>query len=260
MTKRDYLIIFCLLLPFFITLPWAIVTHGKLQEQRELTELVRDTLHIVRLRHNRLLEATDASTSPKGSPQETEATSSELPLQEDPDLPALTIEEEVEIPALTDESGLVEKRLADISSLTARQKDVAENSSSSSSQSLPVKDEPALASLPEQKTLQATANPAKQRASAPAPEKPAPKVPKPLRLVPDDVRTAPVNARLQQQLGLSSEAELRTSDLKVQLLQEVRGDAPSSPTNDRRLLVDFALSKVPEAYQGQKSSLYLVVT
>ena len=46
MTRRDYFIIFCLLLPFFITLPWALSTNSKLGDQRELTELVRDTLHL----------------------------------------------------------------------------------------------------------------------------------------------------------------------------------------------------------------------
>lgn len=257
MTKRDYLIIFCLLLPFFITLPWAITTHSKLQEQRELTELVRDTLHIVRLRHNRLLEATEAG--PKPQPQQEDNTAAPLPAAPEEEVESLT----TSVPAVETvrETAALANTTEALALKNAPPPVVTETTPKEVESTVPA---PAVSPPVESKkeTLQATASPVKQRASdpPPAPNPPTPAKSAPLRLVPDAVSTAPVNARLQQQLGLSSEAALRTGELNVRVLQEVRGDAPSSPDNDRRLRVDFALSKVPEAYQGQKSSLYLVVT
>ncbi|MFK8164298.1 MAG: hypothetical protein AB8H12_17770 [Lewinella sp.] len=59
MTRRDYFIIFCLLLPFFITLPWLIVSRQALGQQKELVELTRDTLHINNLRCARLKLSTE---------------------------------------------------------------------------------------------------------------------------------------------------------------------------------------------------------
>lgn len=266
MTKRDYLIIFCLLLPFFITLPWAITTHGKLQEQRELTELVRDTLHIVRLRHSRLLEATEGGSSPNLHLEDNTVSSSAIAPEETPEAPissAAAIEaEDIEPkePMSLVETPTIENAAAPTTTSPPAEKPQLVSLAPALQQA---QKGPATPSLkPESNTLEANATPARQRASDPPAEPKPTKVTAPLtlRLVPDAVRTAPVNTRLQEQLGLKSEAEIRTSNLKVQVLQEVRGDASSSPNNQRRLQVDFALSEVPEAYLGQKSSLYLVVT
>lgn len=73
MDRRDWIITFCLLLPFFITLPWGIVTHGKLQDQRELTELTRDTLYLTELRFARMKAEISGSATHPAHPERTTA-------------------------------------------------------------------------------------------------------------------------------------------------------------------------------------------
>lgn len=72
MTRKDYTIIFFLLLPFFITLPWLIATKQEVSAQRELIDSIRDSLHLSEQQYAVLL-ATRASvpappTSKKKSP------------------------------------------------------------------------------------------------------------------------------------------------------------------------------------------------
>ena len=69
MDRRDWTIIFCLLLPFFITLPLYLTTRYELGQQSELLLRTQDSLHSVRFRFERRLAA-DRGEVPASVPAE----------------------------------------------------------------------------------------------------------------------------------------------------------------------------------------------
>ena len=82
MDRRDYIIIFCLLLPFFITLPLYLTTRSQLVEQREITERVRDSLFVLQYRQDRMAKG-NAAPAPIASftSNEESASPEEVPVE-----------------------------------------------------------------------------------------------------------------------------------------------------------------------------------
>lgn len=247
MTRRDYFIIFCLLLPFFVTLPWALNSSGKLSDQREMTELVRDTLHLKNLELERLQVKLDALTEANSqlisaNDELEEGLNTEgvkvitryLPAPAEA-FTATQLERQRKIEQLTDVNenlfGTIEKLRK------SGGRDLAPLPPSA----------PAAAPKKQSKPGSVVANRA-PRAAAES-----------ITLVPDDVRTVNVNQRMDEQVNKLALKDLSARSFTVNMLQEMRGDSVKTGSGARKMKIGFDVNNVPANYQGERS-LYLVVT
>jgi len=274
MTKRDYLIIFCLLLPFFITLPWALYTRSKLKKQRAKTEIVRDSLSYAnwyyanrievaeeKIRSNQAILNTNRQDTPNWLGQSEEPTTTPTPVPLPPASAAATTT--VGMEELSQQQiGESKPPPNSVPSSAARQSNAGSQNLSFPAPPIvsgprPDAEPIAQASLPDPSTQ--LPPPIKKEKPATSAAVVAPTTPPPPKFIADKVRTAPVDARLREMSGLKDESTLRTGKLNVRLVQEVPEKTGPSPKNSRRFSVDFPLNNVPSAYQGQQS-LYLVLT
>lgn len=249
MTRRDYFIIFCLLLPFFITLPWALSTNSKLGDQQELTELVRDTLHLKNLEFERLQVKFDALKKANGTLVETndeleaglkargvKVITRYLPAPAEA-FTATQLERQRKIEQLTDVNENLYGTIEQLRKSNGR--DLAP----------PPSPEPVAA--PDTPALAATEAVVVNGSNEPVAEM--------VTLVPDDVRTINVNQRMKEQLNNLALKDLRAGAFAVRMLQEMSGDSVKIGSDARKMQVSFDVNNVPANYQGERS-LYLVVT
>ncbi|MEL7160529.1 MAG: hypothetical protein AAFN92_07210 [Bacteroidota bacterium] len=236
MTKRDYLIIFLLLLPFFLTFPWALVTRHQLRKQIAKTEMVEDSLSYLKWYYRSRLETVESIRR-----QNEELERNRRLMAENQEG---TAEESVEtIPV---ENTTVAFR--DTTRFANWKKQEQEKRETIAQEEVvrleePVEPIPPVTTQPEMPTPK------------PAPSQPV----RAVRLVPDPINLEPVDERMWARLR-SKESEVPRSEwMEVRMIQEIPAGEPAGSANIRRLEVDMALNQVPRNFWGQQT-LYLVVT
>lgn len=248
MTRRDYFIIFCLLLPFFITLPWALNTNGKLGDQRELTELVRDTLHLKNLELERLQVKFDAL---KKANQKLVDTNDELEAGlKARGVKVITRYLPAPAEAFTDTQLERQRKIEQLTDVNENLYGTIEQLRKSNGRDLAPPTPPEPAAAPENPTTPGAV--AVRNNVEPTAEDA-------VTLVPDDVRTVNVNQRMKEQLNSLTLKDLRAGTFTVNMLQEMRGDSVKIGSAARKMKVSFDVNNVPANYQGERS-LYLVIT
>jgi len=247
MTKRDYFIIFCLLLPFFITLPWALSTNGKLADQREMTELVRDTLHLNNLEHDRLQVKFNAL---KQANRELVETNDELETGlKARGIKVITRYLPAPAEAFTATQLERQRKIEQLTDVNENLYGTIEQLRKSNGRDLAPPPPPVPAAAPETAAVPGAV--VVSNNSEPAAEV--------VTMVPDDVRTVNVNQRMKEQVNNLALKDLRAGSFTVNMLQEMRGDTVKIGSPARKMQISFDVNNVPANYQGERS-IYLVVT
>jgi hypothetical protein len=243
MTRRDYFIIFCLLLPFFITLPWALNSYGKLGDQRELTELTRDTLHLKSLEFERLQVKFDALEEANrklvDANDELEAGLKARGVK------VITRYLPAPAEAFTATQLERQRKIEQLTDVNENLYGTIEQLRKSGGRDLAPPPDPAPAAAP---TKQPASGAVVVRSTAEV-----------VTMVPDDVRTVSVNQRMDEQVKNLALKDLRANAFSVRILREMGGDSLKTDSQSRKMQISFGVDDVPADYQGERS-LYLVVT
>jgi len=206
-----------------------------------MTELVRDTLHLVNLRYERL-EKTMAPTKARNVALETDNSAMTETLKKR-GIKFYTRYLPAPVTDFTEGEAAKQRRIEE---LTAANNDLWGTISDMrdyNDKDKIVPSRPAAAVAAVRREVEEKAKVA---------NKTAPKV----SMTPEPVKTIKVNARMQEQLDRVAVEGLRGKNFRVNILRE---EGPEANSDKRRLVVDFDLNRIPAKFQGDRR-LYLVIT